>query len=64
MLQFAALVYGLLAMFILNSASRNRREGRMHPPMLVYTGYVLCGISLAVAVALPVWLGMGGALEI
>lgn len=58
-LQFAVLVYGLTLSFVLSSASRNRREGRAHPPVLVYTGYVLCGISAGAAVALPVVAGLG-----
>jgi hypothetical protein len=59
MLQFAIVVYGLLLSFVLSSTARNRREGRAHAPMLVYVGYVLCGLSAGAAVALPVVAGMG-----
>ena len=59
MLQFAILVYGLLLSFVLTSAARNRRDGRAHAPMLVYVGYVLCGISAGAAVGLPLVASMG-----
>ena len=57
MVQFAGLIYGLLLSFVLTSAARNTREGRAHPPILVYVGYVLCGISAGAAVMLPLWAG-------
>lgn len=41
--------YGLLTSFVLSGASRNRREGRDNPAMLVWTGHVLMGISLTAA---------------
>lgn len=59
MLQFAILVYGLLLSFVLTSASRNRREGKAHAPMLVYVGYLLCGLSAGAAVGLPLVASMG-----
>lgn len=59
MLQFAVLVYGVLLFFVLNSAARNQREGRAHAPMLVYVGYLLCGVSAGAAVGLPLVAGMG-----
>lgn len=52
MVEFAALTYGLLASIILSAAQRNRRMERPHPPMLLYTGYLLCGISAGVAIIL------------
>jgi hypothetical protein len=59
MLHFAVLVYGLLLSFVLSAAGRNRREGRAHPAMVVYTGYVLCGLSAGAAIGLPLLAGMG-----
>ncbi|MBN8831930.1 MAG: hypothetical protein J0G94_15205 [Sphingomonadales bacterium] len=55
MLAFAGLIYSALLSFVLSSASRNRREGRAHAPMLIYVGYVMCGLSAGGAALLPVW---------
>lgn len=52
MVEFAALTYGLLASVILSAAQRNRRLARPHPPMLLHAGYLLCGLSTGVALAL------------
>lgn len=52
MFEFAALTYGLLASVILSAAQRNRKLARPHPPMLVYLGYLLCGLSAGLALAL------------
>lgn len=52
MVEFAALTYGLLASVILTTAQRNRRMDRPHSPMLLYVGYLLCGLSAGAAVAL------------
>ena len=52
MMEFAALTYGLLASVILSAAQRNRKMARPHPPLLLYVGYLLCGLSAGVAVAL------------
>ncbi|HEX7858076.1 MAG TPA: hypothetical protein VF503_30710 [Sphingobium sp.] len=59
MLQFAMMLYALLLVFVLTSAARNKREGRAHAPMLVYVGYLLCGISAGAAVGLPLVVSMG-----
>lgn len=59
MLHFTILVYGLLLSFVLTSAARNRREGRDHAPMLIYAGYILCGLSAGAAVGLPLVASMG-----
>lgn len=59
MIQIGVLLYGLLAMFVLTSAARNRRTGRNHAPMLVYVGYLLCGVSAGAAVALPIVATLG-----
>ncbi|AEG49286.1 hypothetical protein Sphch_1598 [Sphingobium chlorophenolicum L-1] len=52
MMEFAALTYGLLASVILSAAQRNRRLAQPHPPMLLYAGYLLCGISAGTAAIL------------
>jgi hypothetical protein len=52
MVEFAALTYGLLASIILSAAQRNRKLARPHPPLLLYVGYLLCGLSGGVAIAL------------
>ena len=52
MVEFAALTYGLLASVILSAAQRNRKMERPHPPLLLYVGYLLCGLSGGVAIAL------------
>jgi hypothetical protein len=60
MFEFAALTYGLLASIVLSAAQRNRKLARPHPPMLVYVGYLLCGLSAGLATALAVIaLGVG-----
>ena len=52
MMEFAALTYGLLASVILSAAQRNRKMARPHPPLLLYVGYLLCGRSAGLALAL------------
>lgn len=52
MMEFAALTYGLLASVILSAAQRNRKLAQPHPPMLLYAGYLLCGLSAGLAAAL------------
>jgi len=52
MVEFAALTYGLLASVILSAAQRNRKMARPHPPMLLYVGYLVCGLSTGLALAL------------
>lgn len=52
MMEFAALTYGLLASVILSAAQRNRRLERPHPPLLLYLGYMLCGLSIGIALML------------
>ena len=55
MLAVAGLIYSALLSFVWSSAERNRREARAHPMVLVAVGYVLCGLTAAMAVMLPVW---------
>ena len=52
MVEIAAVTYGLLASVILSAAQRNRKMARPHPPMLLYIGYLLCGLSGGLALAL------------
>ncbi len=52
MFEFAALTYGLLASVILSAAQRNRKLARPHPPLLLYMGYLLCGLSAGLAIVL------------
>lgn len=52
MMEFAALTYGLLASVILSAAQRNRKLAQPHPPLLLYAGYLLCGLSAGLALAL------------
>ncbi|MEJ7926287.1 hypothetical protein WG908_05880 [Sphingobium sp. AN641] len=52
MFEFAALTYGLLASIVLTAAQRNRKLARPHPPMLLYVGYMLCGLSIGSAMVL------------
>lgn len=52
MVEFAALTYGLLASVILSAAKRNHRLKQPHPPLLLYMGYLLCGLSAGAALAL------------
>ena len=55
MLAVAGLIYSALMSFVLSCASRNARDGRAHTPMLLYLGYVLCGLTAGGAALLPVW---------
>ncbi|WHO38124.1 hypothetical protein PMI04_016380 [Sphingobium sp. AP49] len=52
MMEFAALTYGLLASVILSAAKRNRKLNKPHPPLLLYMGYLLCGLSAGLAIVL------------
>ncbi len=52
MVEFAALTYGLLASVILSAAQRNHKLARPHPPLLLYLGYLLCGLSAGLALGL------------
>lgn len=52
MFEFAALSYGLLASVILSAAQRNRKLAQPHPPLLLYMGYLMCGVSAGIAIAL------------
>ncbi|WP_174273431.1 hypothetical protein [Sphingomonas bacterium] len=45
MLEFATLTYGMLASFVVASASRNRREARTDPLILTVFAWVLLSFS-------------------
>lgn len=54
MFEFAALTYGVLASVILSAAQRNRKLARPHPPLLLYMGYLLCGLSAGLSAILAI----------
>lgn len=57
MFDAVALTYGMLMSFVLSAASLNVRLRCPHPAVMVYLGYLLCGITSGLAV-----LGAGAAL--
>ena len=57
MFEFAALTYGLIASFVMASASRNRREQRAHPPLLIGFGWMLMAFSMTVGAGLLAYCG-------
>ncbi|WEK42439.1 MAG: hypothetical protein P0Y64_13710 [Candidatus Sphingomonas colombiensis] len=48
----AVFTYGLLMSFIFAGASRNAKLRRPNPPMIQYTGYIMCGLTGALSVIL------------
>ena len=48
----AVFTYGLLLSFILTGASRNAKLRRPNPPVIQYTGYIMCGLTGALSVML------------
>lgn len=54
-MEIAGLFYGIVLSFVLSAASRNRREGRSHPPILLHIGHLLLGLTAGAAVALAIW---------
>jgi hypothetical protein len=48
-----------LASVILSAAQRNRKLAKPHPPLLLYMGYLLCGLSAGLALALG-YVGLTG----
>jgi len=52
MFEFAAVTYGVIASFVMASASRNRREARSNPPMLHAFGWTLMTFSATTGVGL------------
>lgn len=58
MINFAAFLYTLLAVFVLTSISRNRREQRPDTPILSLVGWGLMSASFTLAallLGLAVW---------
>jgi hypothetical protein len=49
MFEFVALTYGVLASFIMTSASRNRRDARKNPMILNLFGWGMMSFSLVAA---------------
>ena len=45
MFEFAALTYGVIASFVMASATRNRREAKTDPPLLHAFGWTLMTFS-------------------
>ena len=52
MFEVAALFYGVLASFIMASASRNRREARRNPPAVQLFGWAMLAFSAAMGAML------------
>ena len=51
-LGFAAFIYGLTTSVTLSICGRNHQLGRAHPPVLLFIGYMLCGMSCGAAALL------------
>src|SRR3546814_4475173 len=52
MIEFAALTFSFVTIFVLSSVTRNKRERRMNPKQLELAGYFLCGLLFASAAVL------------
>ena len=59
MIEAVALTYGMLLSFVLTGASRNKKLSRANPPVLMYVGYVLFGITCSVAVMAATYAAWG-----
>ena len=57
MFEFAALTYGVIASFVMACFSRNRREARQHPPLLLGFGWMLMAFSMTVGLGLMAYCG-------
>jgi hypothetical protein len=57
MIEAVAVTYGMLLSFVLSGASRNQKLDRPNPAMLSYVGYVLFGMTAALAAVLPIYAG-------
>lgn len=55
MFEFAALTYGVLASFVLASASNNKRANRANPRVVTLFGLGLMAFSLTLSVLLSAW---------
>src|SRR3546814_14674132 len=54
MIEFAALTFSFVTIFVLSSVTRNKRERRMNPKQLELAGYFLCGLLFASAAVLQI----------
>ncbi len=63
MIEAVALTYGMLLSFVLSGASRNRKLARANPPVLMYIGYVLFGITCSVAAMAATYVAWGVATD-
>lgn len=61
MLEVAAACYGVIASFVVASASRNRREQRDHSAVLTLFAWLLLSFSAVLGVLLLGWAGLAGA---
>lgn len=52
MFEVAALFYGVIASFVMASVSRNRREQRGNPPIVILFGWFMMTFSATMAVLL------------
>lgn len=57
MTEMAALAYGLLATFVMQSVHRNRRAARANPPILTLFAWGLLGFSAACGLILLSYAG-------
>ena len=57
MFEFAALTYGVIVSFVMASTSRNRREARVNPPILIAFGWALMTFSATTGVGLLSYCG-------
>jgi hypothetical protein len=61
MLEAAVLAYGLVTTFVVQSASRNRKEARANPPILNLFGWALMSFSGVTGAALLGYAGLDAA---
>lgn len=48
-------IYGVLTGYVLTRATRNRQRRRANSALVEHLGWLLCGVSLAIAVVLFGW---------
>lgn len=64
MIEFAALASSFVTIFVLSSATRNKRHGRRNSRMLESIGYFLCGLLFATAAILLLAAAIGAPLTL
>ncbi|MBB3981694.1 hypothetical protein GGR44_001341 [Sphingobium fontiphilum] len=52
MFEFAAVTCGFAISIVLSVLTRNHRLARPHPPVLLYLGYMLCGLCAGTSLIL------------